>query len=298
MTLAEVIEGYIAVSLVNPKLENVYQVIRVYQHFGMKLTKTEIASLAGVSESYMRNPDIKRYLNETNCASDDDIKSVVKRFINVSVSKADSIEEALGAILGINLKIYTDIFRNVDGLKEASKLGTDIVSLYRICSYKTDGVPVHSGNKSVESMLCSQFGEHIGYLFTRSNSYRVGAYSKKWQPTSMLTDCIGVALDTFFGLLPVVPVCHLIPPLYMFLKKDAKHYVDCDMDIVRTFEINSVFHLLMSTVEIVGNSLRVVIQNESSTDESLGRSYNVFSKIRSRERLQLGYISYDPFRYS
>jgi hypothetical protein len=62
---------------------------------------------------------------------------------------------------------------------------------------------------------------------------------------------------------------------------------------LRSFEVNSVFNLLMRTVKVTRTSIFVPIVHEASTDEALGRSYNVFCRLRSRERLELGYISYD-----
>ena len=41
------------------------------------------------------------------------------------------------------------------------------------------------------------------------------------------------------------------------------------------------------------NSLIISCEHTSSTDETLGRNYNIFSRLRSKERLAFGYIAYD-----
>ena len=70
--------------------------------------------------------------------------------------------------------------------------------------------------------------------------------------------------------------------------------IDIKISDLKNFEdVNSVFNLLVRAVKITKTSIFVPIIHESSTDETLGRSYNVFSRIRSKERLRLGYISYD-----
>jgi hypothetical protein len=65
------------------------------------------------------------------------------------------------------------------------------------------------------------------------------------------------------------------------------------IDSIRTFELNSVFSLLVRAVKVTKDGFFVSIEHEASGNESFGRSYNVFCRLRSKERLDLGYISYD-----
>ena len=118
-------------------------------------------------------------------------------------------------------------------------------------------------------------------------------YAKKWQPTELLKKHIKFCTDEFLHKLihTKLKVKRSLRP-HMFTKNPA-NTVLVDISIVKNFNFNSIFYLLMSTVDITSNTLKVAIQNESSTDESLGRSYNVFCKLRSDERLRLGYNAYD-----
>lgn len=87
---------------------------------------------------------------------------------------------------------------------------------------------------------------------------------------------------------------------HMSLKRTAKNIslynnkiIEIKISNLKNFELNSIFSLLVGAVKITKDELSVPIVHESSGDETLGRSYNVFCRLKSKERLELGYISYD-----
>ena len=93
----------------------------------------------------------------------------------------------------------------------------------------------------------------------------------------------------------VTPVYHFP---YMFTKTTIKPYISnkvviLNINIISELETNSRFALLTCAVDITKDGLHIVIRHDAKTNENWGRSYNVFCRIRSKERLQLGYISYD-----
>ena len=71
--------------------------------------------------------------------------------------------------------------------------------------------------------------------------------------------------------------------------------VSLDLNIIRGFSLRSILNLLSLSVGYSAdtNSLLVSMEHTSNTDESLGRTYNVFCRLKSSDRKQLGYINYD-----
>ena len=136
-------------------------------------------------------------------------------------------------------------------------------------------------------------------LFNRSRYYEVARRSKRWKPTELLRGLVDRAIQELLVVLPELGgVVSSNLYLYMSPQSGAKvvppvNIIEILFHSLRSFEVNSVFNLLMRTVKVTKTSIFVPIVHEASTDEALGRSYNVFCRLRSRERLELGYISYD-----
>lgn len=60
------------------------------------------------------------------------------------------------------------------------------------------------------------------------------------------------------------------------------------------FNLTSILHVLnYSQPSQTTSSIDVTLDNLSSTDSSIGRDYNIFTRLRSSERQQLGYTNYD-----
>ncbi len=273
------------------KLDTIYQIIRVCRHFDMRCNSDEIALLAKVPKRSMHDYGVRDYwVINKDIASDEDIQAVRDRAINIGISKANNAEKMLGVVLGTHLKVETNILADILTFQEAWKIGTAIVKLYRqTCNYKNNPVPIHSTEENSRFIL-RRLKNTCHMLFQRSKTYKVQKIAKFWQPTPLLDRYISQCTNTFLlfqsqdGKRPLGP--------HMFAKNNVKH-VYIGINEIKNFEINSIFHLLMSTVEITGDTLIVAIRNESCTDEALGRSYNVFCRIRSAERLRLGYFAYD-----
>ena len=71
-------------------------------------------------------------------------------------------------------------------------------------------------------------------------------------------------------------------------------YFDLTVNEVLKLSLVSMIQVLNITqLNSFGKPFSVPLKNLASTDEKLGRDYNIFTRLRSKERTALGYINYD-----
>ena len=267
---------------------------------------------------------IHNYWSEASTTSDEDKDFIRERSIELGIqevmdSDQSTLEHIFGVILGTCLKVDSGVLDEVDSLKKVWTIGLHITKIYRkICNYKHEhGVPVHSEkNKSAKYLLNCLDVTKLNALFVRSRSYMPDIRAKRWLATALLREHIEMAIGELLDRISCLDDCE--PVVFsprMSPQNNAKRIynnsnivvsesvlhtfgetyerIRIHTETLKEFEINSIFNLLIRADEISKGEIYVPIIHEASTDESLGRSYNVFSRIRSTERLKLGYISYD-----
>jgi hypothetical protein len=289
------------------KQENLKQAAQGFKMVGLRKNLAEMASVAGISERTVQNhrERVDEYWVEEGRDDEQAREFVRRRSIELGIeevlgSEEPNMEELFGALLGTHLKIDTEILEKVEGLREVRTVGKHIAKVYRlVASYKHgDGVPIHSENQSVKYIL-QTVGGKVGWLFTRSRYYEVDRRAKRWKPTVGLREMVERSVHELLRVLPelgdvefIYLVPHMSPQNGAKLDRSTK-IIEIQIPGLRGFEVNSLFNLLMRIVKVTKTSIFVPIVHEASTDEALGRNYNVFCRLRSRERLELGYISYD-----
>lgn len=299
--------GYKNVPLLSPNHIQLKQSVQSYKLLGFNLNLVDLAAFAGTSERTVHNHknEILKYWAEKSLPSKGGNHFTRDRLIEMAITGTQSLEEMFGAILGTYLKIETDILDWASSLKEVFKIGQHLTRIYRlVCNYKNaEGVPVHSGNKSARHLLESEI--QLDRLFVRSKGYVPGLRSKRWRATDLLKQFVEININNLLEVISKFDVWEGgYSSTHMFPKTAAKsalnNIYNNTSNIIRVkvatlidFELNSIFSLLVRAVKIKKGEIFVPIIHESSRDESLGRSYNIFSRLRSKERLKLGYLSYD-----
>lgn len=296
------------VSPTNPKMVALRQATLSYRLLGFNLNLVEIAALAGISEGTAHNHknEILSYWSERSLPFKGISQFTWDRLMDPALTGAQSLEEIFGAILGMYLKVETDILDCASTLKEVYKFGLHLTKIYRlVCNYKnSEGVPVYSGNRSARYLLESKI--QLDRLFERSKDYVSGLRSKRWKTTDLLKQYIEVSIKKLlyaFSNSDVWECVYLYPHMFPetavksisnnIFNNTINKIIRVKISTLNNFKLNSIFSLLVGAVKIMKGEIFVPIVHESSSDESLGRSYNVFCRLKSTERLGLGYISYD-----
>ena len=296
-----------------PKYENLRQTVQGFKLVKLKFNQAEIALIAGVSRGTAHNQveKIQSFWSEDSPTPDDDKKFILERSIEIGLKEALSdqeptLEHIFGVILGTYLKVETDLLDESESLRTVWTIGRHITKIYKqVCSRKDgEGVPIHSENQSAKYLR--QLNS-VDKLFLRSDNYTPGGQSKRWSPSEILREYVGISNHELLEVISTKrdALKSMFSSLYMSPSGDTKsvfftvhnYYIytmlDIDMGILKQFEINSVFSLLMEVVKFTDGEIHIPVKHKAKGQEYLGRTYNVFTSLRSHERLKLGYIGYD-----
>jgi DNA-binding transcriptional MerR regulator len=304
---------------------NLKKVLRVLKKRGLFATtsKAELARLSGLSrKTISQNSDkIKSYTLTAPEPSESDNDFVNRKllpsYIKEAIKQAQQDGEEfvfayiIGAITGFVLRHETDLINNIQQTRKIVKVGHAVSKLTtQIQSRKEDkGTSIHSKSKHAQYLLTEM--NRVGFmdeLFTRSDNYKTGYYSKEWKLQNSAKDLIDRVIELSIPIIKeeaasskvtVMPaqmknsLCsgesvtckRLLPELTFF---------DVDIDTLTSLSASSIIQLVSKAVpSLVDNALSISLQNNSSTDPNLGRTYNVFTSLSSEERKALGYINYD-----
>lgn len=184
----------------SPKQAKLKQAVQGYSQLGFKFNLDEVASFAGISlrSAYNHKNDILSYWSERSLPPKAVIQFARDRSMELAITGFQSLEEILGVILGINLKVETDTLDNASSLKEVYKFGEHLIKVYRlVCHYKNlQGIPVHSGNKSAKYLLQSKI--RLDRLFERSKGYVQGLCAKRWKATDLLKQYVQATIKNYW----------------------------------------------------------------------------------------------------
>ncbi|MDR1124681.1 MAG: hypothetical protein LBM64_01260 [Deltaproteobacteria bacterium] len=310
-----------SVSPLKSKNEQLRKTVQGFKLVKLSLNQSELALISELSKGTIHNKSqmIDELWSKDSDTPDDDKKFVLEKSIEIgmtSISGEDKValEHLFGVILGSYLKVETKILDNAKSLKTVWTIGRHLTSVYKmICRYKKRSVNINSENQSSKYLLKDK--TMLDECFNRSDDYQSDKYSKRWTPTDILKTYVQISNEYFLTKLTNNPelFSSFFPSSspYMSLSNGTKNttskkpfhvvreyniYPRClvDINILKTFEINSIFSILLRMVEIDKDVIIIPIKHESTkTDEYNGRTYNIFCSLRSYERSQLGYIGYD-----
>lgn len=307
----------------NKELE---KTIRYLKHLNLSnRPAAELAALASVSTKTIARSkaDISSYFHIASAPSSEERTELddraVRYFISTGNSQAKhSLKSILGALCGYLLVYRSGLLPDIKTRDQAIETGEHFLNVaLRILAYKdqSKGVPIHSKNQSLRYL--KKLNKSSGFferLFTTGKSYRAGAFSKSYQLTKesrVLLRKLGVLLrknlfqyvsllDKHMERLGGITRVYPLPTRPSICLSSSRTFTNPPSHIELT--VNDVLKLsLVSMIQVLniaklnrfGKPFYVPLHNLASTDETIGRTYNIFTRLRSEERLALGYHNYD-----
>jgi DNA-binding transcriptional MerR regulator len=304
--------------------KNLEKVLRVLKHRGLaeSTNQTDLAKYTSLSRQTISKlkDDIDTYLTTAPPPSqtDNDFvdKQIVTTYIDLALTSGTDQQhflQVMGAVAGYVLKNDTNLINNIRTTKKVVRVGFEYMRLVtQVESRKGNkGTPVHSQNGAARYLLTElDNSDLVTSLFFKSSSYRTDSYSKSWKLTEQAEElnkriiALTIELVDKYNKL-VSGVTHF--PLHI---GDSL----CNGESVNLGRVNTSMateHLLINVQDLAKLSIRSFIQviniaepsppsyilvplrNLARVDPERGRTYNIFSRLRSSERKALGYNNYD-----
>lgn len=267
--------------------------------------------------------NIKQYFINPPGPSEQECLELAERAVNYFLDaeggqNIESFKELFGALCSYLLVYRFGILSDVKTKSQAVKAGQSFINIaLQILAYKdaSEGVRIHSSNRSLTYLKKTKNkGTAIfDQLFQTDGSYEAGVRSKRYKLTNLSDDIIN-ELGTLLrnNLIKYVPLVskHMkgmgiiskIIPVYDPLVclpsnrtfSNPPQYIHLSVNDVLKLSLVSMIQVLnLVQLNTVGKPFSVPLKNLASTDENLGRDYNIFTRLRSHERTALGYLNYD-----
>jgi len=242
----------------------------------------------------------------------------VRYFLNTDNGQGHaSFKSLLGALCGYLLVYRSGLLPDIKTREQAIQAGEYFLDVaLRILAYKdqSKGVPIHSKNQSL--VYLKRLNKTTGVfdkLFITGPAYKPGAFSKSYSLTKesrVLLRKLGVLLRK--NLIQYVPLLdkHMerlggitrvypLPTPSICLASSRtftnppSHIELTVSDVLKLSLVSMIQVLNIARLNSFGKPFYVPLHNLASTDETIGRTYNIFTRLRSKERLALGYNNYD-----
>lgn len=300
------------------------KVIRVLKHQGIAqdTTDTELAKLTGLSRQTItkNKKDIAQYLLTAEAPSDTEIAYVRNRAVDVYVdialtsgTSSQHFLQVMGAVAGYVLRYHSDLINHLKTPKSIVRAGREYIQLItQVSSRKgSKGTPIHSQSSAAKYLLTEINNSTLVLsLFTRSNSYRTDAYSKYWKLTpaaeQLNNDIVDIAIDVVdkynraddrlsdFPLHMEDSICSgKSVNLGQVNHQQAQDHFDIMVSDLKVLSVRSFIQVMSIAHPSPPDRITVPLANLSRVDPEKGRTYNIFSRLKSDERKALGYNNYD-----
>jgi hypothetical protein len=250
----------------------------------------------------------------------------------IATSAQGQVAAILGAIAGYVLRYEVKLLGNVNQRAKIMSTGRAFVGLCATVLTRKDnqGTPIHHQHKDANYLLTGlNKAGFVDKLFKRSDSYKSGNYAKKWQLLPLAYQVVELSVNHLLDYIQQYAQLSTnqlslspqhIPPLICLGKSDNQlaqatsttELTTTTSAVIVTTNNNADCHFLVSYQQLHQLSfssllmllnqaefspyqhyLAVSLANLGQTDASIGRSYNVFTSLKSAERKALGYINYD-----
>jgi transcriptional regulator with XRE-family HTH domain len=305
----------------NQKLE---KVLRVLKQRGLEQSTSdaELAKLAGLSRNTISQSKaaIQSYLLSAPSPSASDEAFVDKQCIEtfVDIALASGIQErhfaqVTGAVAGFVLRHHTDLINNIKTPKKIVRVGQAYLSLVtQIESRKgINGTPIHSNNKDAKYLLTELNNSTlIVQLFSRSNSYRADKYSKSWKLTVEAEQLNKLIMQETMKLISIhvqqAKVTHFPQHTGTSICSDESVnqesspnlsvedlFIEIPVQALGALSVRSFLQVMDIAEPSPPSCVAVPLKNLASVNPGKGRTYNIFTRLRSSERKALGYHNYD-----
>ncbi|MCC4275995.1 hypothetical protein [Marinomonas communis] len=305
--------------------KNIEKAIRYLNHLGLKNRPgAELAFLASVSTKTITRSksDIDSYFLSAPTPSSlerselDD--KAVKYFLSTDHPHShQTFKSLLGALCGYLLVYRSGLLPDIKTREQAIQAGNYFIDIaLRILAYKdqTKGVPIHSNNQSL--VYLKRLNQTTGLfdkLFITGSAYKAGSFSKSYLLTKesyLLLKKLGILLknnliqyvsllDKHIARLDSITKIYPLPNPYICLSSsrtftNPPSHIELTVNDVLKLSLVSMIQILsIAQLNKIGKPFYVPLYNLAGTDETIGRTYNIFTRLRSKERLALGYNNYD-----
>ena len=313
--------------------KNLQRAIRCSKSLGQAYSvtpKTELAEVVGVSRMYLQRNDkkIEAYYQTAPIATDEDMKWYHDRSLNFYIQSAKDVRNVLGNIIGYLMKHRFGLLGHLRKASAIKLVGSDVVKLtVAIKSRKYSiGTPIHAKSKAARNLLAQNKIAFIDKLFIRTGGYYAGHTTRKWKTTELTDQILADAIAIFFNKISNEKV-NFVPNINSYLcyswtgtyssicshsnvtlpihtnthinqgyKSVKSWYIQplvIHTEHVQKLCLSSMLHVISNSIGLENGNFIVSLNHTSSTNPALGRSYNVFTRLQSHERKELGYLNYD-----
>ena len=316
----------------NPNVARYLRCIkRAKEAFGAT-PKTEVAEICGVSRKYLQRNSglIEAYYLQAPEADEADLRWYGNRHLQAFIRTADGPRSELGAIVGWLLRYRYGLLGHLRKRSAIIEAGGDVLSIATQCKARKSGkgAPIHSKSKAVQRLTAHSKVALVDDMFVRTGHY-AGHRAKLWRTTALLDEVLDAAVTLWTehkmpkcrpgfvvgwagNSVPltaehIVAICsgmdgtlpNRVHKQQSQQPKQAERWrffvppLVIEADQLRRLSVPSQLHLIGAAIEYDGGRLVVSLNHLSKTDPSLGRNYNVFTRLRSDERKMLGWTAYD-----
>lgn len=299
------------VAPLNQELERVLRVLKS-RKLDKSTSDSELAIIAKLSRQTISNSksSIKSYIQTAPPPSASDVSKVGESLISYYVSIATSqgtqtqhFAQIVGAVAGFVLRHHGNLLSNIATPKKVIRAGQEYLSLIvQVESRKGgNGTPIHSQSKAAK-YLQSELNSSslISALFEKSNSYRADAYSKLWKLKPKAEQLNELIRNETLKL--IVNYNAKQPKFTKSLLHTGKaskalpledRYFEIAVNDLQSLTLRSFLQIMSIAEASPPDCVAVPLKNLANVDPDKGRTYNIFTRLRSNERKALGYHNYD-----
>lgn len=295
----------------NQALERVLRVLKS-RKVDHSTSDSELASITGLSRQTIikSKQSIKAYLKSAPNPSASDASKVDERllshYVNIALSKgtqAQQFSRLAGAVAGFVLRHHGNLLDDVQTTKKVVRAGQEYLSLVvQVESRKGGGgTPIHSQSKAAKYLQNELKGSTLmSVLFEKSNSYRADAYSKLWKlkpRAEKLNELI--RKETLQLIVDFNATQPRFTNSLLHTGKAAKtlpledRYFEISVNDLQSLTLRSFLQIMSIAEPSPPDCVAVPLKNLANVDPDKGRTYNIFTRLRSNERKALGYHNYD-----
>lgn len=288
-------------------------------------TMQQLASMTGCERKYFirHKHELETYYKNSPDATPEEVRyfhnKSLEYFLTLHNDKDGKyfFKDDLGAITGHLLKYKYNLLGHLKTNTKVIEIGKAVIAI--MCDIKSrknlkEGASINSKSKKAKFLLEGNKVAFIDKLFTRSNDYKVGSKSKKWKITALGEELLKDVVEFFIENIemicnkktkrlpfPVIKKWYHSAATYSSVSVPFRVPITTDKNLIvalnhlATLSLSSILQLLNACVHYdkFKYELHISLAHMSSTDETLGRCYNVFTRLHSCERKIFGYVNYD-----
>jgi len=273
---------------------------------------SELAIIANLSRQTISKSkaSIKSYIQTAPPPSASDVSKVdesfISHYVNIAISqgtKEHRFSQIVGAVAGFVLRHHGNLLGNIATPKKVVRAGQEYLSLIvQVESRKGgNGTPIHSQSKAAKYLQNELNGSTLNSsLFEKSNSYRADAYSKLWKLKPKAEQLNELIRKETLKL--IVNYNAQQPEFTTSLLHTAQapkglpledRYFEISVNDLQSLTLRSFLQIMSIAEPSPPDRVAVPLKNLANVDPEKGRTYNIFTRLRSSERKALGYHNYD-----